>query len=158
MLKSVALNLQRTNHMGSLNLDGSKATTGRTSGIERRHFKRFRLRDGGIALLTPRGPYTTIVGHILDISAGGLSFRYVSDVALGDRVCEVTLASGENKSYLRRLPVKTVSDFEIAKVPFGIMSPRRYGLKFGELTEEQTTCLKCFIAQHAAYKSMPPEL
>lgn len=122
--------------------------------IERRRSRRFRLRDNGIALLTPPGPHSTIVGHILDISTGGLSFRYVSDVALGDKASEVTLTSTDNKTSLRRLPVRTVSDFEIAKAPFGIMSPRRYGLKFGPLTEEQTSGLRRFIGQHAADRSM----
>jgi hypothetical protein len=144
--------------MNSLNLDEPKATNGHTSIAERRRSQRFSLRDGGIALMTPSGPYSTIVGHILDISTGGLSFRYVSDAALGDRASEVTLASAENKSYLRGLPVRTVSDFEIAKVPFGVMSPRRYGLKFGELTEEQRSRLCHFIAQHTAHKNAAPHL
>jgi hypothetical protein len=151
---SVASNLHGRWDMNSSHLDEQKPKTRHAAVVERRHAKRFRLRDNGIALLTPPGPYSTIVGHILDISTGGLSFRYVSDVALGDKASEVTLTSTENKTYLRRLPVRTVSDFEIAKVPFGIMSPRRYGLKFGQLTEEQASGLRRFIGQHADDKTM----
>jgi len=149
----VALNLHPPFSMSSLKPDETSPTTKEDPIIERRHCERFRLRDGGIALMTPLGPYSTIVGHILDMSIGGLSFRYVSDAALGDRASEVTLVSAENKFYLRRLPIKTVSDFEIAKMPFGIMSPRRFGLKFGELTEEQVCRLQRFIVEHAAEKS-----
>ena len=144
--------------MNSPNLYEKKETTNDTPFVERRHCERFRLRDGGIALMTPPGPHSTIVGQILDISTGGLSFRYISDVALGSKASEVTLVSAENKSYLRGLPVQAISDFEIAKMPFGIMSPRRYGLKFGKLSEQQVLHLRHFIVDHAADRHTAPDL
>jgi hypothetical protein len=144
--------------MNPAKLNDIETMGSQTSFVERRQHKRFRLRDGGIALMTPPGPYSTIVGHILDISTTGLSFRYLSDEALGTRAFEVTIASAENKAYVRRLPIQTVSDFEIAKMPFGTMSPRRYGLQFDQLTEDQASNLQRFIVSHRAEKGDGPDL
>ncbi len=117
--------------------------------VERRRHKRFKVEDGGVALLTPPGPRSTIVGHIIDISMTGLSFRYVADdVRLGPS-CALTIALAEHEFYLRNLPIETVSDFEIARVPFGSMSPRRHSLRFGELSEEQTSHLEHFITEYS---------
>jgi hypothetical protein len=139
--------------MNSLKLDRAKTTANPKHFVERRRHKRFHIHDGGIALVTPPGPCSTIVGHILDISLSGLSFRYVSDEGLNERASEVTIASAENQFYLRRLPIQTISDFEIAKMPFGTMSPRRHSLEFGELTDGQTSQLQRFIVNHAVEES-----
>ena len=117
---------------------------------ERRRGRRFKVRDGGVALLTPPGPHSTIVGDIIDISRNGLSFRYLADKALPAEAKELTIASAPDKFYLRGLPVRAISDFEIATVPFSTLSPRRHGLEFGELTGEQAARLESFIASHAA--------
>ncbi|MBW2107580.1 MAG: PilZ domain-containing protein [Deltaproteobacteria bacterium] len=125
----------------------------RKSGItqahnDRRKQKRFLVQDGGIAFVTPSGPASPIVGHIIDVSMTGLSFRYISEEALSGHASEVTIALPENRCNLRRLPVETVSDFEIAKMPFGLMTPRRHGVKFGELTPDQRAHLQDFIARY----------
>ena len=117
---------------------------------ERRRDKRFKVMDGGVALVTPPGPHSTVVGDIIDISMNGLSFRYLADKALPAEAKELTIASARDKFYLRGLPIRAVSDFEIAKIPFGSLSPRRHGLEFGDLTDEQAARLESFIASHAA--------
>ena len=139
--------------MHSLELNGTKVIAEAKTNVERRRHKRFHVRDGGIALVTPPGPSSTVVGHILDISLSGLSFRYVSDEGINERASEVTIASAENQFYLRRLPIQTISDFEIAKMPFGTMSPRRHSLEFGELTDGQVSQLEHFIMNHTAEES-----
>jgi hypothetical protein len=116
---------------------------------ERRRDKRFKVLDGGVALVTPPGPHSTIVGNIIDISMNGLAFQYLSDKPIPAGATELTIASARDKFYLRGLPVKAISDFEIAKVPFGSLSPRRHGLEFGDLTAEQASHLGNFIATHA---------
>ncbi len=117
--------------------------------VDRRRHKRFGVRDGGIALLAPRGPSSTVVGDILDISMAGLSFRYLADGAAPNSSSKVTIALPESTYYLRELPIETVSDFEIAKMPFGSLSPRRRSLKFGPLTPSQRSHLEYFIRNHA---------
>ncbi len=121
--------------------------------VERRKSKRFHVKEGGVALVTPPGQHATTVGDIIDISMNGLSFHYISDTALPSWAGELTIAMAEHKFYLRGLPTRSISDFEIARTPFGFLSPRRHGLEFDELTQEQTSCLEQFIINHATGKA-----
>ena len=116
---------------------------------ERRRYERHAVKEGGIALLNPPGPTSTVVGHIIDISNHGLSFRYVAEGPVSTGVSKITIASPESRVYLRDLPMLSVSDFEIAKMPFGSLSPRRHSLKFGALTKGQESDLKRFIHRYA---------
>jgi hypothetical protein len=115
---------------------------------ERRKYKRFRVQPGRVAVLTPRWPHSTIVGDILDISERGLALCYVADEAPSNRSSDLTIVSAKPSFHLRRLPFRTVSDFEIAKVPFSAMAPRRLSLQFGELTQHQASLLEQFITTH----------
>ncbi len=122
----------------------------RNKPAERRKHKRFQVQPGRVAVLTPRWPHSTIVGDILDISRHGLALRYVADEAPSNRSSDLTIVSAKPSFHLRKLPFKTVSDFEIAKVPFSSMAPRRLGLQFGDLTQEQASRLEYFITAHTA--------
>ena len=117
--------------------------------FERRKHKRFQVEPGVVALLTPRWPHPTMVGDVLDISSNGLALRYIADEAPSDRLSsELTLVSPEHSFRLAKLPIRAVSDFEIAKVPFSFAAPRRLGLQFGELTQDQTSQLEYLIMSH----------
>jgi hypothetical protein len=118
--------------------------------FERRKYKRFQVKSGVVAVLTPRWPHPTMVGDVLDISSNGLALRYIADEAPSDRLSELTLVSPEHRFRLAKLPIRAVSDFEIAKVPFGFVAPRRLGLQFGELTQDQTSQLEYLIGNHTA--------
>ena len=115
---------------------------------ERRKHKRFRVQPGRVAVVTPRWPHSTIVGDILDISKHGLAFRYVADEAPSNGSSDLTIVSAKPSFHLRKLPFKTVSNFEIAKAPFSSMAPRRLSLQFGALTQDQASRLEYFIATH----------
>ena len=136
--------------MYSAKADRAGVVVNRSEFVERRKFERFQVNDGGVALVTSPGPYSTVVGDIMDISMAGLSFRYVSGQAVSEKVSELTIASPDYEICLRNLPIETISDFEMAKMPFGSMSPRRHSLKFGGLTEDQTSHLEHFIMNHTA--------
>ena len=89
------------------------------------------------------------MGDILDISERGLALRYVADEAPSNRSSDdLTIISAKPSFDLRKLPFRTVSDFEIAKVPFSSMAPRRLSLQFGELTQHQASRLEHFITTH----------
>jgi hypothetical protein len=120
----------------------------RNEPTERREHKRFQVQPGRVAVVTPRWPHSTIVGDILDISKRGLALRYVADEAPSNRSSDLTIVSAKPSFHLGKLPFKTVSDFEIAKVPFSSMAPRRLSLQFGELTQDQTARLEHFITTH----------
>jgi hypothetical protein len=117
--------------------------------VDRRRHKRFRVKTGGLALLSPDWPHSTLVGDILDISPGGIAFQYVGDEPPRQEVCEVGLACSYSHFYLGKIPVKAVSDFSMAKVPFGSLVPRRLSLRFEKLTPDQSSGIQEYIKDHA---------
>jgi hypothetical protein len=115
---------------------------------ERRQHKRFQGEDGALAVLRPPWPHSTILGQIIDISMGGLAFRCIVGEGWSYGSCELSIAFADHGFYLSRVPVKTVSDFEIARMPFASMAPRRRSVQFGEMTHKQVSHLKHFIQNH----------
>ncbi len=116
---------------------------------ERREHQRFKVKPGGIAVLTPRWPRSTVVGDILDISKGGAAMKYVADEAPPRDPCELTMANTNPRFFLHKIPIVAVTDIPMTTIPFGAMQPRRLGVQFGKLTAEQTADIEGFIDNHA---------
>jgi hypothetical protein len=115
---------------------------------ERRKHKRLQLKGDGVALLRIPSSHKTIVGEIMDISIDGVSFRYISGQEPDDGPSELSLVSADHSFYLGSLPISTVSDLEMAKIPFGSVSPRRRGLKFGKMGQNHRFALEHFIRNY----------
>ncbi len=116
---------------------------------ERRKHKRFQIQNGTIAVLTPPWPLSTIVCDLLDISPGGVTIRYVPDGRPSGRPNELAIACGKHRFHLGKLPIETVSDHAVTSNSSGsTVGPRRLGLEFGELTQDQISQLKAFISNH----------
>ena len=113
---------------------------------ERRKYTRFRTRNGALIELRSQPGK---LGEILDISRGGLSFRYID---IGDRPegsFELDIFLKETGFRLERVPAKTVSDFRTTKYfPFSSTITRRQGVKFGQLTRKQISQLEHFIKNY----------
>jgi hypothetical protein len=113
---------------------------------ERRKHTRFEVREGAFAVLRPD---RNIVGEILDISKGGLSFRYITGEEQSRESSGLDILFAGGSFSLAGVPFKTVSDF---LMPDGFFSnsttTRRRGVQFGVLTQEQTGELKSFIGNH----------
>lgn len=79
--------------------------------------------------------------HLIDISSGGLSFRYLGGDVLTQDLSELSLVL-KDKCYVAALPVETVSDTPLvnSNVTF-----RRRGVRFGELSSMQKSDLNDFI-------------
>ena len=113
---------------------------------ERRKYTRFRARDGAlIELRSHRGK----LGEIIDISKGGLAFRYID---IGDRPkgsFELDIFLKEAGFRLEKVPAKTVSDLKTTKFfPYSATKTRRQGVQFGELTGNQISKLEHFIKNY----------
>ena len=115
---------------------------------ERRKHKRFQAADGALAVLRPSWPHGTTMGQIIDISRGGLAVRYIAGEERSNDSSELSIIFADHSFYLPKVPIETISDFEIAKMPFISMTPRRRGLQFGELTHHQMSELEYFIQNH----------
>jgi hypothetical protein len=122
--------------------------TKNTATIERRKYERFRLDVGGLALLTPGWPHSTIVGDILDISTGGIALRYVSGESPESEICEMGIACSSPRFYMGNLSARAISDFPMARIRFGSLLPRRLSLEFGPLTPDQTSHIEDYIKNH----------
>ena len=119
---------------------------------DRREHARFKLKPGAVVVLAQDWPHSTIVGSILDISKEGVAVQIADDQPLPQNPCKLGLASNNPHCFLDKLPAKPVSDFTMAKIAFGSLVPRRLGLRFGPLTEDQTSNIEEYIKDNAIVK------
>ena len=113
---------------------------------ERRRHKRFRVQEGTFAVFGGR-PGT--VGPVIDISMGGLAFRYTGTTELPKEPSRVHIVLPEGLSHLYGLPCTTVYDVELnTSSPFSPAAERRRGVQFGALTPNQRSHLEYFIQYH----------
>jgi c-di-GMP-binding flagellar brake protein YcgR len=84
------------------------------------------------------------MGEIIDISMGGLSFRYSSDKALPKGSLALDLLCVDNGFQVARLPAKTVAESLLAG------EVRRCGVQFDRLTNRQVSQVRHFIRTYAA--------
>lgn len=113
----------------------------RTEQEDRRRHKRYRVKEGALALID------NIPGTIVDISSGGLTVNYiVFGKEPADQLRLDIFLSGE-EFYLRDLPARLVNSASSGKsgATGGSIQVKRYGLQFGELTEHQKSTLRYFI-------------
>ena len=113
--------------------------------LERRKHKRFQVPSGALVGL---GPYFEKVGPIVDISMGGLGFRYVGTKESNGTYLDIFLTNSD--FFLRNVPFETVRHLKIV----GAASPgsetmREKAVKFGKLTRDQKSQLKYFIENFA---------
>jgi len=119
---------------------------------DRREQDRFKLKPGAVVLLAQNWPHSTIVGNILDISKDGVAVQIVDGHALPESPCELGLACTDPHCFLGKLPAEAVSDVNMTKIPFGSLVPRRLGLRFGPLTDDQTSYIEEYIRDNAVAK------
>ena len=115
---------------------------------EKRKNVRLKAREGAFAV----PEYDAgVPGQIIDISMGGLAFRYIAN---GKRTSESFLLDiliSKDVFYLKKLPVVTVSDFyEMDEaIPFSVILMRRCGVRFAELTQSKVSQIEYFIRHHS---------
>lgn len=113
---------------------------------ERRAHKRYRLKEDAIVATSAR------LGQIVDISMGGLSFRYIAKTSTMDETSnELDIFLSRDDFYLEKVPFEKVSDdVSVYDSPFSIIKMRRFSVKFGSLTSEQKHQLERFLRYHTA--------
>ena len=108
---------------------------GRKRTIERRRNKRYKAVDGAYAAISPNSHK---LGQIIDISTGGLSFKYIdtsNDDKESDSTPEDAVFLSSMGYYVGDLPFKTVSDYEITNTPsFSSMKVRKRHVQFTDLS------------------------
>jgi hypothetical protein len=85
---------------------------------------------------------------MIDISEGGLAFRYV-DIGYGPKKSfDLTIFTRDNGFRLQNVPVRPIwNNNEAKRFPFDKNIMRRCGVQFGELENNKSSDLEYFI-QH----------
>ena len=114
--------------------------------IEQRKHERFRVQYG--AFVAFRVDHSKL-GQIIDISKGGLAFRYIANGKQSKGPDQLDIMLAEKDFHLKKLPFKAITDFEItSEIPLNSLQTRRCGVQFGKLTKSQISQLDFFIKNH----------
>lgn len=124
---------------------------GRKRTIERRKNKRYKAVDGAYAAISPNSHK---LGQIIDISMGGLCFKYIdtsSEADERDAKTEDAIFLSSMGYYVGDLPFKTVSDYEVPNSPsFSAMKIRKRHVKFTDLTLKQLFDLDYYLRNNVS--------
>ena len=129
---------------------------GRKRTVERRKSKRYKAADGAYAAISPKSHK---LGQIIDISMGGLAFKYIdtnnSDTNNSDTNKEDKKNHGKSEEsiflssmgfYVGDLPFKTISDEEVTNAPsFSAMKVRERKVQFTDLSFKQLFDLDYYL-------------
>ena len=119
---------------------------------ERRKHKRFRV-IGNTFVRLGSSSYQTCL--IIDISLGGLSFRYYEGITEIKEFNSTETGKldiiGVNDSFrIRQIPFETVYDIEVeSENPWHSFNSRKRGVRFTRLTHRHRSQLEKFIKAHA---------
>ena len=110
---------------------------------ERREYKRFKLKENVFAADADR------MGQIVDLSMGGLSFRYPELQKQSVESQELDIFVKDNSFFLQNLSITTVSDRKVVDdINYPMPLLRQRGVKFQELTSEQKFQLEYLLWTH----------
>ena len=114
--------------------------------VEQRKHTRFRVMDGIYAALGSTG---NKLGQIINVSRGGLAFRYIDIGERPDRMLELEISPKDNGFGIRDVLFQTIFDSEASSdFPFASTPMRRRGGRFITLTREQISDLEYFIQNY----------
>ena len=114
--------------------------------IERRKHGRLQGKDGALVSL---GAEIERMWHLIDISKGGLAFRYLGGMEEPELFSELVLLTKEVSFFLEKIPFTVVADCEMNGRFLSRYTLRRCGVRFGSLTPDQSVQLQYFITKYA---------
>lgn len=124
---------------------------GRKRTIERRRHKRYKAVEGAYAAISP---HSHKLGQVIDISMGGLSFKYIdttSDDIEFEQSPEESIFLSSMGYYVGDLPFKTISDYEITNAPsFSSMKIRKRHVQFTDLSFKQLFDLDYYLRNNVS--------
>jgi hypothetical protein len=116
--------------------------------VERRKQRRFKVKLDAYAAL---GHRFSPVGQIMDISKGGLSFRYIASSDHSNGSSKLKILPTDAKFHFDMVPFKPIWDLAIpSEFSSGSMTMRQCGGQFGELRSDQKLELDHFIQDYTA--------
>ena len=124
------------------------------SWLEKRKYHRYPAREGAIVAFKP---HARLLGQMIDISLGGLAFRYIESEEQPDQPIELIILVAHHSFRLDKVPFKTVYDHEIIDhIAFSSIKMRRCNVEFGNLSEIQISAVQDFIMNHTVTSRKQP--
>jgi hypothetical protein len=126
-------------------------------GPERRKIPRVPVKEGAFAIVRAPG---SRFGQILDVSLGGLAFKYIANGDRSNSPFELDILFARFGFFLERLSCKAVSDVELVeapRLPFFVITTMRCGVQFLDIKDHQLKQLKEFI-RHQTNGATPGKL
>lgn len=124
---------------------------GRKRTVERRKNKRYKAVEGAYAAISPNSHK---LGQVIDISMGGLSFKYIdtsSDDIQEDSISKETIFLSSMGYYVGDLPFKTIADYEVTNAPsFSSMKVRKRHVQFTDLSFKQLFDLDYYLRNNVS--------
>lgn len=124
---------------------------GRKRTIERRRSKRYKAAEGAYAAISPSSHK---LGQIIDISMGGLAFKYIDTNNNGttdQSDSEESIFLSSMGFYVGNLPFKTISDNEVTNTPsFSSMKVRQRHVQFTDLSFKQLFDLDYYLRHNVS--------
>jgi len=132
---------------------------GRKRTVERRKTKRYKAVEGAYAAISPKSHK---LGQIIDISMGGLAFKYIdtsNDDTKNQSHTKESIFLSSMGFYVGDLPFKTVSDVEVTNAPsFSSMKVRERHVQFTDLSFKQLFDLDYYLRNNVSDPvDKPPE-
>ena len=113
--------------------------------LNRRKQKRYRSKEGTFAVLEPG----TLIGQIIDISMGGLSFSYIDDKNIKSEPKELDIYTLSEDINIEKIPFSIITDCELEKKTYtNSFSIRKKSIKFEKLNFNMRSMLKYLINTH----------
>ena len=110
--------------------------------MERRGKKRFEAKGGCLVILgsEPVKPW-----QILDISEEGLAFRYIRGAEEVGSIPHLDIRTSDTALCIEKVPYQVISDIDLTGAGRRSYKLKRCGIKFGQLTPEQSGQLRRLI-------------
>ncbi|MEW6595026.1 MAG: PilZ domain-containing protein [Thermodesulfobacteriota bacterium] len=117
---------------------------------ERRLFTRFPVRDHAVIAINSR------LGELIDISFGGLAFRYAGAKPWPRQKTQLAMLCGAD-DFCLQVPITVVADTALhpAEKAGQTSAMRRCGMQFGELDAKQLIQLIAFIRDNTEDQELP---
>ncbi|MDY6838241.1 MAG: PilZ domain-containing protein [Thermodesulfobacteriota bacterium] len=117
--------------------------------LERRQHARFNVIGiRAYAMVRRHWPPSPVMGDIIDIGMGGLSFHYMGAEKQSSRSSYLDVLLSNSEFCLHKVPVRAISDVVSDPATGVSLGTRRCGIQFRNLTEEQQSHLRYFIQSH----------
>jgi hypothetical protein len=112
---------------------------------ERRRYPRVGVDNGAFVSIDPPGRK---LWHILDISRGGLAFRYMQGMGSAEPSSALEIVTRDTSFELENVPFRVVSDIQLRGAPGSPYQLRRCGVEFMPLSETQTSQINLFMGRY----------